>query len=130
VACTNPVHYELTLLLDHVSGSEAMFADLCYFSVRSVQVMNHAYVLSIMASGWNSFTSFVTSTYILMKLMVVCLQITFLFLVLPCLLLGYLGQAAYLMEHHADAGEAFFSSVPSRCQCVCMLYNGSSLHFP
>ena len=67
----------------------------------------------------------------------VCLQITFLFLVLPCLLLGYLGQAAYLMEHHADAGEAFFSSVPSRCQymcvCVCsvfMLYNGSSLHLP
>ena len=45
-----------------------MFADLCYFSVRSVQVMNHVYVLSIMASGWNSFTSFVISTYILMKL--------------------------------------------------------------
>ncbi|KEH26120.1 putative potassium transporter [Medicago truncatula] len=49
---------------------EAMFADLCYFSVRSV-------------------------------------QITFLFLVLPCLLLGYLGQVAYLMEHHADAALEF-----------------------
>ncbi|CAL0318296.1 unnamed protein product [Lupinus luteus] len=58
------------------TGSEAMFADLCYFSVRSV-------------------------------------QLTFVFLVLPCLMLGYLGQAAYLMENHADAGEAFFSSVPS-----------------
>ncbi|KAJ1402248.1 Potassium transporter [Sesbania bispinosa] len=57
-------------------GSEAMFADLCYFSVRSV-------------------------------------QLTFVFLVLPCLLLGYLGQAAYLMENHADAGQAFFTSVPS-----------------
>ncbi|KAH1145697.1 hypothetical protein GLYMA_15G053400v4 [Glycine max] len=57
-------------------GSEAMFADLCYFSVRSV-------------------------------------QLSFVFLVLPCLLLGYLGQAAYLMENHADAGQAFFSSVPS-----------------
>ncbi|MED6170350.1 Potassium transporter 7 [Stylosanthes scabra] len=57
------------------TGSEAMFADLCYFSVRSV-------------------------------------QLTFVFLVLPCLLLGYLGQAAYLMENHADAGQAFFSSVP------------------
>ncbi|KAL6494571.1 Potassium transporter 7 [Orobanche gracilis] len=56
--------------------SEAMFADLCYFSVRSV-------------------------------------QLTFVFLVLPCLLLGYLGQAAYLMENHADTTQAFFSSVPS-----------------
>ncbi|KAB5574344.1 hypothetical protein DKX38_001538 [Salix brachista] len=60
------------------TGSEAMFADLCYFSVRSV-------------------------------------QLTFVFLVLPCLLLGYLGQAAYLVEHHDEdmAELAFFSSVPS-----------------
>ncbi|KAJ6704475.1 OSMOTIC STRESS POTASSIUM TRANSPORTER [Salix viminalis] len=55
-----------------------MFADLCYFPVRSV-------------------------------------QLTFVFLVLPCLLLGYLGQAAYLMEHHSVdlAEQAFFTSVPS-----------------
>ncbi|KAK7831536.1 potassium transporter 7 [Quercus suber] len=59
------------------TGSEAMFADLCYFSVRSV-------------------------------------QLTFVFLVLPCLLLGYLGQAAYLMENPGLAAEqAFFSSIPS-----------------
>ncbi|CAN8236904.1 unnamed protein product [Cochlearia groenlandica] len=57
------------------TGSEALFADLCYFSVRSV-------------------------------------QITFVFLVLPCLMLGYMGQAAYLMDNHADASQAFFSSVP------------------
>ncbi|GAU27767.1 hypothetical protein TSUD_215780 [Trifolium subterraneum] len=68
--------YSLGGCLLCATGSEAMFADLCYFSVRSV-------------------------------------QLTFVFLVLPCLLLGYLGQAAYLMEHHADAGEAFFTSVPS-----------------
>ncbi|KAG2309998.1 hypothetical protein Bca52824_021555 [Brassica carinata] len=58
------------------TGSEALFADLCYFSVRSV-------------------------------------QLTFVCLVLPCLTLGYMGQAAYLMENHADASRAFFSSVPS-----------------
>ncbi|KAK4438190.1 Potassium transporter 7 [Sesamum alatum] len=58
------------------TGSEAMFADLCYFSVRSV-------------------------------------QLTFVLLVLPCLLLGYLGQAAYLMENHADTTQAFFSSIPT-----------------
>ncbi|KAL2511849.1 Potassium transporter 7 [Abeliophyllum distichum] len=64
-------------ILNYVdTGSEAMFADLCYFSVRSV-------------------------------------QLTFMFLVLPCLLLGYLGQAAYLMENHVDTTQAFFSSTPS-----------------
>ncbi|XP_041016015.1 potassium transporter 7-like [Juglans microcarpa x Juglans regia] len=85
----NPVHiyyffkrnstkawYSLGGCLLCATGSEAMFADLCYFSVRSV-------------------------------------QLTFVFLVLPCLLLGYLGQAAYLMENHADTGQAFFSSIPS-----------------
>ncbi|XP_057420839.1 potassium transporter 7-like isoform X2 [Lotus japonicus] len=68
--------YSLGGCLLCATGSEAMFADLCYFPVRAV-------------------------------------QLTFVFLVLPCLLLGYLGQAAYLMENHADGGQAFFSSVPS-----------------
>ncbi|KAL1336245.1 hypothetical protein HN51_030643 [Arachis hypogaea] len=68
--------YSLGGCLLCATGSEAMFADLCYFSVQSV-------------------------------------QLSFVFLVLPCLVLGYLGQAAYLMENHADAGRAFFSSVPS-----------------
>ncbi|PIA55208.1 hypothetical protein AQUCO_00800141v1 [Aquilegia coerulea] len=58
------------------TGSEAMFADLCYFPVRFV-------------------------------------QFTFVFLVLPCLLLGYLGQAAYLMENLDKYEQVFFSSVPS-----------------
>ncbi|XP_018686345.2 potassium transporter 7 isoform X2 [Musa acuminata AAA Group] len=58
------------------TGSEAMFADLCYFSVRSV-------------------------------------QLTFLFLVLPCLILGYLGQAAFLMENFTENQQVFFSSIPS-----------------
>lgn len=43
-----------------------------------------------------------------------CLQLTFVFLVLPCLLLGYLGQAAYLMENPTLAEQAFFSSIPSK----------------
>ncbi|CAA2968285.1 potassium transporter 7-like isoform X2 [Olea europaea var. sylvestris] len=85
----NPVHiyyffkrnstsawYSLGGCLLCATGSEAMFADLCYFSVRSV-------------------------------------QLTFVFLVLPCLLLGYLGQAAYLIANHGNTTQAFFSSVPS-----------------
>ncbi|KAK6945731.1 Potassium transporter [Dillenia turbinata] len=73
----------LGVVLGHLNGpidlaecSEAMFADLCYFSVRSI-------------------------------------QFTFVFLVLPCLLLGYLGQAAYLMENQGNYEQLFFSSVPS-----------------
>ncbi|XP_058086095.1 potassium transporter 7 isoform X2 [Magnolia sinica] len=58
------------------TGSEAMFADLCYFSVRSV-------------------------------------QLTFVFLVLPCLLLGYIGQAAFLMDNLTMSEDVFFSSVPN-----------------
>ncbi|KAG6600234.1 Potassium transporter 7, partial [Cucurbita argyrosperma subsp. sororia] len=57
------------------TGSEAMFADLCYFPVRSI-------------------------------------QLTFVFLVLPCLFLGYLGQAAYLISNHNGAEHVFYNSVP------------------
>ncbi|KAG6516974.1 potassium transporter 7-like isoform X1 [Zingiber officinale] len=58
------------------TGSEAVFADLCYFYVRSV-------------------------------------QLTFVIIVLPCLLLGYLGQAAFLMENITETQQVFFSSIPS-----------------
>ncbi|KAI4367482.1 hypothetical protein MLD38_023215 [Melastoma candidum] len=86
-----------------VTGSEAMFADLCYFSVRSV-------------------------------------QLTFVFLVLPCLVLGYLGQAAYLMDNHSDYEQVFFSSIPSNvrsqvahhcctiCRCSFLAYLNYSKH--
>ncbi|XP_062176928.1 potassium transporter 7-like isoform X5 [Alnus glutinosa] len=93
----NPVHiyyffernstkawYALGGCLLCATGSEAMFADLCYFSVRSV-------------------------------------QLTFVFLVLPCLLLGYLGQAAYLLNNHADVEQAFFSSIPSIAELGVMM---------
>ncbi|KAK8561383.1 hypothetical protein V6N13_149432 [Hibiscus sabdariffa] len=85
----NPVHiylyfkrnsvnawYALGGCLLCATGSEAMFADLCYFSVRSI-------------------------------------QLTFVFLVLPSLMLGYLGQAAYLIGNHNGVEHAFFSSIPS-----------------
>ncbi|XP_074289844.1 potassium transporter 7-like [Silene latifolia] len=58
------------------TGSEAMFANLCHFSVRSI-------------------------------------QLTFAFFVFPCLLLGYLGQAAYIMQNQGDSAQTFYSSVPS-----------------
>ncbi|KAA3463026.1 potassium transporter 7-like [Gossypium australe] len=84
----NPVHiylyfkrnsvkawYALGGCLLCATGSEAMFADLCYFSVQSI-------------------------------------QLTFVFLVLPCLLLGYLGQAAYLINNPSGEEQPFFYSIP------------------
>ncbi|KAJ3698504.1 hypothetical protein LUZ61_002209 [Rhynchospora tenuis] len=59
-----------------VTGSEAIFADLCHFSVRSIQ-----YTLALF--------------------------------VLPCLLLGYFGQAAFLIANQSTSQQIFFSSIPS-----------------
>ncbi|XP_040967537.1 potassium transporter 7 isoform X2 [Gossypium hirsutum] len=94
----NPVHiylyfkrnsvnawYALGGCLLCATGSEAMFADLCYFSVRSI-------------------------------------QLTFVFLVLPCLLLGYLGQAAYLTGNLNGAEKhPFFLSIPSIAELGVMM---------
>ncbi|XP_030521166.1 putative potassium transporter 12 isoform X2 [Rhodamnia argentea] len=40
------------------------------------------------------------------------IQIAFTFVVFPCLLLAYLGQAAYLMKYPASAERIFYDSVP------------------
>ncbi|GFY89143.1 K+ uptake permease 7 [Actinidia rufa] len=107
----NPVHiyyffkrnstkawYALGGCLLCATGSEAMFADLCYFSVRSVQFTSPSLFRGV-PSSYLEYT-------------LGCSQLTFVFLVLPCLLLGYLGQAAYLIDNHADTTQVFFSSVP------------------
>ncbi|MBA0655116.1 hypothetical protein Goklo_007631, partial [Gossypium klotzschianum] len=96
----NPVHiylyfkrnsvkawYALGGCLLCATGSEAMFADLCYFSVQSIQVME-------------------------LENLVTNLLLTFVFLVLPCLLLGYLGQAAYLINNPSGEEQPFFYSIP------------------
>lgn len=40
------------------------------------------------------------------------IQLAFTVLVFPCLLLAYLGQAAYLMDHPASVTDAFYRSIP------------------
>lgn len=42
-------------------------------------------------------------------------QIAFTCVVFPCLLLAYLGQAAYLMKYPDSAGRIFYDSVPGDC---------------
>lgn len=53
------------LMMLYVAGSEAMFADLCYFSVRSIQVME---LENLVAESSGSRTSF----YKLYKLYLIC----------------------------------------------------------
>lgn len=38
----------------------------------------------------------------------------FVFLVLPCLVLAYLGQAAFLIANQKSSEQVFFSSIPSK----------------
>ncbi|KAK6922166.1 Potassium transporter [Dillenia turbinata] len=44
------------------------------------------------------------------------IQIAFTCMVFPCLLLAYMGQAAYMMKHPGSAGRIFYDSVPCECQ--------------
>lgn len=44
---------------------------------------------------------------------VLSIQIGFTCVVFPCLLLGYMGQAAYLMKHSSSAERIFYDSVPN-----------------
>ncbi|PKA64078.1 Putative potassium transporter 12 [Apostasia shenzhenica] len=58
-----------------ITGTEALYADLCHFPVLAI-------------------------------------QIAFTFVVFPCLLLAYTGQAAYIMQHHGHVFDAFYRSIP------------------
>lgn len=46
------------------------------------------------------------------KFSVKSIQIAFIVVVYPCLLLAYMGQAAYLVKNPSDVNDAFYNSVP------------------
>ncbi|CAI0401562.1 unnamed protein product [Linum tenue] len=52
---------------------------------------------------------------------VAAIQIAFFLVVLPCLILSYLGQAAYLMEHSDRVNDAFYSSIPDNLYWAMMV---------
>jgi K+ transporter len=88
-----------------------MFADLGHFSYSSIQVISHIILVSVLYqlcsvhqavwANFNSATCF--------------LQLAFTSLVYPALILGYMGQAAYLTQHHdfdSSYQIGFYVSVP------------------
>ncbi|TXG56331.1 hypothetical protein EZV62_017644 [Acer yangbiense] len=87
-----------------ITGAEAMFADLGHFSVQSIQVLLYLPNF-IFLHGF----SLLKVSYCISPPIV---QIAFSFVVFPCLLLAYMGQAAYLMKHPESVSRIFYDSVP------------------
>jgi hypothetical protein len=54
--------------------------------------------------------TFLVNTYVIHF----TLQYMFVLLVLPCLVLAYLGQAAFLIANPKSSEQVFFSSIPSK----------------
>lgn len=86
------------------AGSEAMFADLGHFSYSAIQVI-----------------SYIPRPYSILHIsrMRICIlismlqQVAFTLLVYPALILAYMGQAAYLSQHHHSNHQiSFYVSVP------------------
>lgn len=45
-------------------------------------------------------------------------QIAFTSLVYPCLMLAYLGEAAFLSRHHEDIQRSFYKAIPGKTQSI------------
>lgn len=69
--------------------------------------------LILAANIWNTYVicMYLISSYF-------TLQYMFVLLVLPCLVLAYLGQAAFLIANQKSSEQVFFSSIPSKLDVV------------
>lgn len=45
-------------------------------------------------------------------------QLAFTLFVYPCLILAYMGEAAYLSQHKEDLQSSFYKAIPGRCQLL------------
>ncbi|KAJ6910986.1 hypothetical protein NC652_021586 [Populus alba x Populus x berolinensis] len=96
-----------------ITGSEAMFADLGHFSQLSIQLSRDTCRTRLTLSYTSLLSKLKRSTHSL----VTQHSIAFTSLVYPSLILAYMGQAAYLSQHHAidsDYSIGFYVSVPGK----------------
>ena len=99
----------LLTLLDVVAGAEAMFADLGHFNVQAIQVcFCTSSIYFILEEELHGFSLLEGSC----NQPILFTQIAFTCVVFPCLLLAYMGQAAYLMKYPDSAERIFYDSVP------------------
>lgn len=76
------------------AGSEAMFADLGHFSKKSIKVLNIVYFHSYLSS-----VEGVLQTVMKIVFLEFPLQMTFVSVIYPILILCYAGQAAFISKH-------------------------------
>uniref|UniRef100_A0A804M033 Potassium transporter n=1 Tax=Zea mays TaxID=4577 RepID=A0A804M033_MAIZE len=103
------------------TGTEALFADLGYFSIRSIQVYMHV-VERLFKKEPNKDHSLILpcipltepSIYKTTNILLIfhLLQLSFGFGLVPSVLLAYIGQAAYLRVHPEDVANTFYRSTP------------------
>ncbi|KAK2988779.1 hypothetical protein RJ640_025938 [Escallonia rubra] len=55
---------------------------------------------------------------------VVSIKVAFTFLVYPCLILAYLGEAAFLSRHHEDIQRSFYKAIPGKTCVLASLHCG------
>jgi hypothetical protein len=95
-----------------ISGAEAMFADLGHFSKLSLRVhliffnMDMSFVIEV-------FESIFTMTFFI----ALSWQLGFTIIVYPCLVLAYMGEAAYLSKHREDLQSSFYKALPGEVPC-------------
>lgn len=98
------------------AGSEAMFADLGHFSYSAIQV-----ILTFL----DPISVLYISRILICILISMFQQVAFTFLVYPALILAYMGQAAYLSQHHHSNHQiGFYVSVPSMFLSFLFLWAG------
>ncbi|XP_078435395.1 potassium transporter 1 isoform X2 [Wolffia australiana] len=64
------------------------------------------------AQGWASLAGVVLCITALGHFTPASIKMTFSFLVYPCLVLAYMGEAAFLSKHHDDIQRSFYKAVP------------------
>ncbi|XP_027090328.2 potassium transporter 1 [Coffea eugenioides] len=87
------------------------------------QALSPIYMLKFLKeTGWEgwvslggvvlSITGVETMFAVLGHFSALSIKVAFIFLVYPCLILAYLGEAAYLSQHHHDIESSFYKAIP------------------
>lgn len=95
-----------------------MFADLGHFSQLSIRVSSYHLPVLVQCLNNLEMNEFhqmhVMASMTLTDLFISDEQIAFTVVVYPCLILAYMGEAAYLSKHKEDLQRSFYKSIPGK----------------
>ncbi|XP_020678349.1 probable potassium transporter 11 isoform X1 [Dendrobium catenatum] len=111
----------IVLLWFLLIGSIGVF-NLCKYDSSVLKAFNPVHIVRYFKGGHKNLTSLggimlsITGADVLFSDLchfpVLAVQIAFTFVVFPCLLLAYTGQAAYIIQHQDHVFDAFYRSIP------------------